>query len=949
MFSRRGRGLVEDSTRDMRLLRVGAGFSQRYAWFIVLGWVLVAAVGNVLVPQLDVVAKQYAPAFMASQAPTVIAAEQAARAFGAPPSNNFVYVVLERDQPLGPADRHYYDDLVGALRADREHVYSVTDLWTPNGVSAAQSQDGEAVYLMLRLSGSLGTSASSAAVDAVRHTVTQNAPPGGLNVYVTGPGATLSDEFNAVGEQLLIITAATVLLITVLLLIVYRSLVTAAIPLMSVGLTLAVARALISALGMHDVIPVSLFTVALLAAIILGLGTDYGIFLLGRYHECRRRGIDPAVALSDAYRTVGKVIIGSALIIAAALACLNLAHISMFRSIGISCAIGVLISAVSALTLTPALIAVASRRGLLEPRRTPNRRWRRVGIMVARWPGPLFVVSTMLLVALALPLIGIKTTWNEPASTPPGTESNRGYAAIDKHFPPNELFPDVVTIEADHDLRNPAGLIAIERISRQIMAIPGVRKVQSASRPGGTIPDEATFTNQAGLIGDQLNEAINALSERLSRAVGNLGGTLDQVGIALDQMRSQMSAGAAGMQGITSAADDMRAGIDGLQSNITLVSGYLDPLRGFANNTPDCPLNPICRTVRKVIDPVDGIVANANELASGTADLTSGANTSSAALAGVPEALQSMRTGLSQAQSAASGLREAVAPLSSQLRGLTDYLNQVQADFRDGAAGGFYAPSRALADPRYSDALDALLSPDGHAALLLVYSKGEEWGAEGADRATQIQLAVEEATKEGTLTPKSVEQLGVGPTTRDMQTLFRADVVMLAVAALLLIFVIVALTVGSPVAALVIVGTVMVSYASALGLSVLVWQYLLGQPLHWIVAPLSTIALVGVGTDYNLLLALRIRDEARGGLRTGLIRSFAGTGGIVTTAGLVFGITMFAMAGSTVLSVTQLGTTIGIGLLLDTLVVRTFMMPALVVLLGRWFWWPTVVTAPRLR
>lgn len=139
------------------------------------------------------------------------------------------------------------------------------------------------------------------------------------------------------------------------------------------------------------------------------------------------------------------------------------------------------------------------------------------------------------------------------------------------------------------------------------------------------------------------------------------------------------------------------------------------------------------------------------------------------------------------------------------------------------------------------------------------------------------------------------------------------------------------------------------SYASGLGVSVLISRQLFGQPLHWAVAPMALIALVAVGADYNLLLA-RIREELRTGIGTGVIRAFAGTGGVVTTAGIVFGITVFALVGSTVLSIEQVGMTVGIGLLLDTLIVRTFLMPSLVALLGRWFWWPRLPSRlPRRR
>lgn len=115
--------------------------------------------------------------------------------FGKAPSNNLNYVVLERDRPLRQADRRYYDRLVTALRADTEHVYSITDLWSdPITQSAAQSRDGRAADLMLRLSGMLGTSQASDAVAVVRDTADRLGPPPGLHVYMTGPGGTLTER-----------------------------------------------------------------------------------------------------------------------------------------------------------------------------------------------------------------------------------------------------------------------------------------------------------------------------------------------------------------------------------------------------------------------------------------------------------------------------------------------------------------------------------------------------------------------------------------------------------------------------------------------------------------------------------------------------------------------------------------------------------------------------------
>ncbi|WP_233424808.1 RND family transporter [Mycolicibacter heraklionensis] len=923
------------------LLTRVARWLQRRAVVVVLVWIAVAGLANVFVPQLERVVVSHSGSFMPADTANNLAALRSSELFGNAPGNNINYVVLEREEPLQTEDRNYYQALVSALRADTRHVDAVTELWTsPLTAAGVLSADGRAVDLMVRLSGALGTSAAADSVTAVRDVVQRLGPPAGLQVLVTGPGATLVDEFAAIDHQMLAITAATVVVILLLLLVVYRSPVAAAAPLISVGLALAVARPLAAILGDRGLVEVSLFTVALIAALMLGAGTDYAIFLIGRYHEGRRGGDRPDDALAAAYRGVAPVVIGSGLTIAAALACLNLARISMFRSAGLPCAIGILVVVMAALTLTPALVSLAGRRGLLEPRRPViARRWRRLGVMIARWPAPIMAVSAGLILLLTVPLAGMRTGWNEPSATPAGTESNRGYAAMDRHFAVNRLLPDLVTIEVDHDLRNPAGLIAIEQISKGLMAIPGVRGVQSASRPAGTVPEEATLTHQSGLVGEQIADGMGSLTERLSRVL-DIEAVLSQVAETLDSLENGLVGGTSGLRQIDAAAGDMRAGMDGIRHNLDTVSGYLDPLRGFVDNTPDCAANLICSVVGRVVEPVDDVIRNSAQLSDGAARLTTGSDIANTALAGIPAAVRSMREVVSRARSATDELRGVAEGLAPQLDGLTGYLREAAGDFRDSAAGGFYLPSRALSDPRYAEVLRTLVSPDGRAALLLVYGDGQEWGADGARRAGQIEQAVVEATKEGTVTGVAVHLAGVGPATRDLQSLVRGDITLLVAATLALIFVIVAVMLRSPVAAMAVVGTVIVSYASALGVSVLVWQRLLGLPLHWAVAPMAFIALVAVGTDYNLLLALRIREEAVAGIGTGLIRAFAGTGGVVTTAGIVFGMTMFALVGSSVLSITQIGVTVCVGLLLDTLVVRTFVMPPLIMLLGRWFWWP---------
>ena len=122
----------------------------------------------------------------------------------------------------------------------------------------------------------------------------------------------------------------------------------------------------------------------------------------------------------------------------------------------------------------------------------------------------------------------------------------------------------------------------------------------------------------------------------------------------------------------------------------------------------------------------------------------------------------------------------------------------------------------------------------------------------------------------------------------------------MAIAAFVLIFLIMLVLTRSLMAAIVIPGTVAFSFAGAFGLSILVWQHLIGLHLHWLVLPITFVILVAVGSDYNLLLIARVKEEIgvgvqTTGLHTGLIRALGSTGGVVTSAGLVFAFTMLAM------------------------------------------------------
>jgi putative drug exporter of the RND superfamily len=255
----------------------------------------------------------------------------------------------------------------------------------------------------------------------------------------------------------------------------------------------------------------------------------------------------------------------------------------------------------------------------------------------------------------------------------------------------------------------------------------------------------------------------------------------------------------------------------------------------------------------------------------------------------------------------------------------------------------FYLPPEVFKNADFKRVMDVFLSPDGKDVRLLISQRGDPFSPEGTARVDAIKTAAVEALKGTPLEDAKTYLTGSGALVNDLVDATTYDLLIAGVSALCLIFIIMMIMTRSLIAALVIVGTVLLSLGASLGLSVLAWQYLAGIQIHWVVLVMSVILLLAVGSDYNLLLVSRMKEEIRAGINTGIIRAMGGTGKVVTAAGLVFAFTMGSMVVSDLRITGQVGTTIGLGLLFDTLIVRAFITPSIAALLGRWFWWPQQV------
>ena len=275
-----------------------------------------------------------------------------------------------KGRKLGEQDHQYYNELVRRLLDDTKHVASVQDLWgKPVTMSGPQSADAEATTLTIRPAGDLGSSQANESIDAIRDIVAKVPKPDGLSAYITGPAPLAADTLHATDKSLVKLTIVTVILILILLLIAYRSITIALIPLFGVLTTLAVARGIVSFLVGQGVIEISSFASNLLVSLVLGASTDYAIFYLGRYQEARQKGEDKESSYYESVANVPHVILGSGIAITGATLCLSLTHLDYFRTLGPPCAVAMVVAVLSALTLGPALLTIGSKIGWIQPRK----------------------------------------------------------------------------------------------------------------------------------------------------------------------------------------------------------------------------------------------------------------------------------------------------------------------------------------------------------------------------------------------------------------------------------------------------------------------------------------------------------------------------------------------------------------------------------------------------
>ncbi|MBJ7341378.1 RND family transporter [Mycolicibacterium sp.] len=964
-------------------------------------WVALAIVLPPLFPSLAQVTQQHPVSPLPASAPSTVATEQMKKTFPDSASEDNVLLVLLTDEGgLGQDDERVYRTLVDRLRADNQDVVMLQDFAaTPQLRDTLTSRDGKAWILPIGIAGDLGSPESSAAYARVFGIVDQAVDGSALAANFTGSAATVTDFVAVSVQDQITIELAIVVLLLVILLIIYRNPVTMLLPLITIGASLVIAQTVVAGFAQLG-LAVSNQTVVLLSGMLAGAGTDYAVFLISRYHDYLRLGATSDQAVKRALSSIGKVIAASAATVGVTFLGMSFTRLELFSTIGPSLAIGIGVAFLAAVTLLPAIMVLVGRRGWIKPRRDLTARfWRRSGIRIVRRPKANLAASLIVLLILAGSVSLVSYNYDDRKALPANVESSIGYAALDRHFSLSAIIPQYVLIQSPHDLRTPTALADLEQMAQRLSQLPDIAAIRGVTRPNGEPLEAASTTRQAGEIGQRLDDASSEIAHRnddLDRLATGSDKLADSLGTLRDQITKALS-------GVTSLVNSlaqiqkqfggdkalgemgdgnrlitgMRALGDTLQTNFGTMSDnleWMDPVVIALDGSPFCDGDAICSAARDQFHQLqsarnDGTLEKLASQLQSTSPLTKlsqivteltrsmssasgpmgsmgslgqlGGGGGGGPLANLQQGLDSLADGSRQVADGVEQLVDQTKRMGSDLGDASGFLLAMRNDAATPSMTGFYIPPQLLTSNDFKKAAAFFVSADGHAVRYLVQTKLGPFTTAAMDQVISVVDTARGAQPNTALADASISMTGYPATLRDARDYYDHDIRFIIALTIIVVLLILMALLRAVVAPLYLIASVIVSYLAALGIGVIVFQFVLGQELHWSVPGLTFIILVAMGADYNMLLISRIRDESPRGIRSGVIRTVGSTGGVITAAGLIFAASMFGLLFASISTIVQSGFVVGAGILLDTFLVRTVTVPAMAVLVGKANWWPS--------
>jgi len=823
--------------------------------------------------------------------------------------DSMAVAALHRPAGLTPADRQYAAALEQRLAGPGrpEIVLRVLGPSAQKEIAARLvSRDGTVQLLAVPFSTSFVSPATLRAVEWLQEQTTSagRQPPPGLEVRWSGDAVIGRDYMQDVQTSLDRAALATVVLLLLVLMAVYRSPLLAAVPLLSIGVCLVISRGVLAWMTRAgwEISPlVELFLIVLL----FGTGTDFCLFISWRFGE-HWNAANPAGAMRATLRYAINPLLASAGTVIIGLSLMGTTRFKLFSSTGPSVAIGLAITLVAVLTLTPALLVLLAKHrprsfaGLTAP---PTGFWNEVGQKVLGRPITTWLGTVILMLPAAL--LGFSTWFIQDtlSEMPESTASVENLRFITQKFGPGFVAPLTVVLQSTQDLRQSQGLALVDDVSRLLSHQRRLTEVRSATQPlGSTAPlDAARLAARLAAVNtgfDRMVAGARQLQTGLGQGAAKLRAAMlfqNFTGIRLPGPEAAPNASN------RARLEQKPAGTDSPAAGQTLLSGL--------RQASSALLGPGRAPEKTAADPLAA---------------PSGAAGAAATSDSRGQMLKELMMAADGAGQIADGALRAQKEVSSILN---DPMGRRALDRL------LITPTTVAEHPELHRSFAAYMSADGRLARIDLTQATRVFSAEAMEQVGVLRRRLHDYLDEAEWLPTKALFTGANAEAADIWAVTRADQYQTWIVVPLGVFLILLVALHDFWACLNLIATMVLTYGFALGATHLVFVSALGaEGLDWKVPYFLFVLLVAVGVDYNVFLMTRLQEEANAlGLRAGINRAIAQTGGLISSAAAITASSFASFLFSPLSSLRQLGFALVVGITVDAVFVRPVLVPC-----GHW-------------
>lgn len=870
----------------------------RRPWLVVAIWVAVAGAVWTLAPDLTRLAADSFGTLLPDDAESMRAKRLIRQAWPNRSQDSVAIAVLERSPRLNDSDHAYARRLaerfeamrVEETRAEgadpdrRDGPRGITRVLGPRSdpevAKRLISADGTTQLVVAGLDADWVAPRADELVRRLQAGVDDFPVPDGLRLTWSGDAALGSAYMDGVRTTLDRAAYLVVALLFVILMIVYRSVVLALVPLMSIGLSLVIARGLVGWLDELAGLDANPLVELFLIAVLFGTGTDLVLLLTWRFAERWDGQEDPAVVVAQTRRHEAMAMISSAGTLIVALGLLGFMRFKLFNQTGPSVALGMAVGLLASLTLAPALLLILARHrptAFAAFRRPSTGFWHRVGERAMAHPLRSWAACLVLLAVPAAHALRVQTTFDMVGEIPPGVAALRGLHTITEKFGAGEVSPLTVVIEAQDDWRKSKGLYLIDDLSRQLDDHDVFGEVRSATQPLGSR--------------DELKQA------RIGSRLGAVRTGLDQIRAGADLMAGSFTDEAAKIRILLGFQQYTGFRLPGLGAQAT-PPGAPDPKAADPAFPPSRP---------GVVDPKPEPPAPAQPPA--------------------PANPLEPRTLVEKLTKAAEGARM----IADGTRLAYKEIGVIVED-----PVGIEAVDRLLLTeqnikehPELKAAFEEYVSGDGKTTRIDAGMTARMHSERALDQADELFERAANFDQDHQNDYIKLWITGPNITMADVRRVTNQDMRWAYVLLPLGIFLTMLALLRDVGICLNLVATILLTYGFTIGVTDWIMG---GEGLDWKVKFFVFVLMMAIGVDYNIFLVTRMRDEVRRhGLRDGIVEAVGHTGALITSAAAITISSYLAFLASPLSSLRGLGLAVGLGIAVDALIVRPVLMPC-----GHW-------------